>query len=229
VDFRSPARPVVTFFFVGNDIDPLLAAYPCCDMEELYAFDDAAARMRCTSPRSASPHLAHVRRYIQQSPPPLALRLLTGPSKFARHLAGAMVRHAPGTMVINEQEAWRRVEVIFRTMRDDAERAQARFAVVVLPLRSALLHADSHSMKARSVRDRVVQMATGMGIVTLDAWATFEDAVRRTDEERWFATEREDELHFSALGHRLLADWLAPRLNTIVPADGSVLDRRASR
>jgi lysophospholipase L1-like esterase len=220
----SAVRPdlVVTFFFVGNDIDPVLAAYPCCDMEQLYAFDEAGVRMRCASPRPASPHLAHVRRYIRQSPPPLALRLLTGSSKFARHLTAAMIRHASGTLVINDEEAWRRLEVILRTMRDDAERAGARFALVVLPLRSALSHADSHTMKARSVRDHVVRMATAMGMVTLDAWDTFEEAVRRTDEERWFATEREGELHFSAAGHQLLADWLAPRLKAIAADDASV-------
>jgi hypothetical protein len=213
----SAVRPdlVVTYFFVGNDIDPVLAAYPCCEMEQLYAIESAAVRMRCASPRPASPRLAHMRRYVQESPPPLALRLLTGQSKFARHLAGAMIRHAPGTLIINDMEAWRRAEVIFRTMRDDAERAGARFALVVLPLRSALLRADTHSMTARSVRDRVVRMTTGMGIVTLDAWDVFEDVARRTDEERWFASERQDDPHFSAAGHRLLAEWLAPRLDAI--------------
>jgi lysophospholipase L1-like esterase len=132
-----------------------------------------------------------------------------------------MIRHAPGTLIINQEEAWRRAEVIFRTMRDDAEGAGARFVLVVLPLRTALLRTDSQSMAARSVRDRIVRMATGMGIVTLDAWDTFEDAARRTDEARWFATEREDDPHFSAAGHQLLAEWLAPRLNAIA-ADASV-------
>jgi lysophospholipase L1-like esterase len=219
----SAIRPdlVVTYFFVGNDIDPVLAAYPCCNMEELYGIDTDAVRMRCTSPRTAAPRWAHLRRYMQVSPPPLALRLLTGPSKFARHLAGAMLLHAPGTMIIDEEEAWRRAGVIFRTMRDDAERAGARFALVVLPLRTALLRADAQSTTARSIRDRVVRMATGMGIVTLDAWGTFEDAARRTDEARWFADERQDDVHLSAEGHRLLADWLAPRLNAIAVADVS--------
>ena len=212
---------VVTFFFVGNDIDPVLAAFPCCDMGPLYAFDDAGVQTRCPSPRPASARFAHVQRYIQDSPPPLALRLLTGRSIFARHLAGAMIRHAPGTLVINEEEAWRRAEIVFRAMRDDAERAGARFAVVVLPLRTALLRTDSQSMAARSVRDRIVRMTTGLGIVTLDAWGAFEDAARRTDEERWFATERQDDVHFSAAGHQLLADWLAPRLDALA-ADASV-------
>jgi lysophospholipase L1-like esterase len=211
---------VVTYFFVGNDIDPVLAAYPCCDMQELYTVAEDGVQMRCPSARPVSPHVAHVQRYIRQSPPPLALRLLTGPSKLARYVAAAMIQHAPGTMVINDQEAWRRVAVILRTMRDDATRAGARFALVVLPLRSALLHTDGQSMSARSVHDRVVQTATDVGIVTLDAWDLFEDAVRRTDEARWFASEREDDPHFSAAGHQLLADWLAPRLDAVV-TDGA--------
>ena len=59
----SAVRPdlVVTYFFVGNDIDPVLAAYPCCEMEQLYAIESAAVRMRCASPRPASPRLAHMR------------------------------------------------------------------------------------------------------------------------------------------------------------------------
>jgi lysophospholipase L1-like esterase len=135
-----------------------------------------------------------------------------------------MIRHAPGTLIINDEEAWRRAEVIFRTMRDDAERAGARFALVVLPLRSALLRTDTQSMRARAVRDRVVRMATGMGIVTLDAWDAFEDAARRTDEERWFASERQDDLHFSPAGHQLLAEWLAPRLDAVA-ANGAAAAR----
>jgi len=94
-------------------------------------------------------------------------------------------------------------------MRDALAARGTAFAITLLPVRQALEAPGSPEPPAQQTRRRMHALTAQLGIRTLDAWDLFAAAVQRDGAARYF---RPQDIHFTAQGHRLVADWLATQL-----------------
>ena len=221
----------IVYFFMGNDVQDIDRAYTCCGMGPLLDWHGAEPRPRCTDLEWTFP----VGVLLSDSPPPYPLRVASGWSSFAAHatagvdnlnraiLSEQLFDVNFGTWhVVPMEERFAKVERILRLLRDEFRAAKAPLLLVVLPYRETLERANglppsAHDVwntleEGRAGHRRVVAIARGLGIDVLDAWPPFDEAVGREGAAKWFAHDYPGDVHFSAAGHRLFANWLAPQL-----------------
>ncbi|MEO8603637.1 MAG: hypothetical protein ABI629_13775 [bacterium] len=168
---------------------------------------------------------------LGHSAPPYPLRVATAWSAAARHAATAFSRLvlylAPGGSEAHQAGdasplGWTHFAQIVEKMRDTLAARGIPFVVTLLPNRQALERPDGDLPGAQAGR-RIAAITAQLGIPTLDAWNLFADAVRRDGTGRYFLGAQD--VHFSADGHRLVADWLAPQLALQLPSGAAAAGR----
>lgn len=203
---------VVLHVCLNNDIQDLDRPHECCDAGPLLEYVHQTPQARCPVPRLRLTSAARFGR----SPPPYPLRVATAWSLTARHLASGFSRmvaqldHPQPASAVDEEQKWRHFELILATMRDNLQRDHIAFVVALMPDRGALEAADPSAVPSFPTRRRVVEIATRLGINTLDAWDAFAAAATREGAARYFLGD--NDIHLSSDGHRLYADWLGQRL-----------------
>jgi hypothetical protein len=222
---------LAVYFFLGNDVHDIDRAYTCCGMGPLLAWQGSEPRPLCDHLEWTFP--AGV--LLSASPPPYPLRVAARWSSFAAHATASF--NNINEWILSEQlfnanfgnwdalpmeERFAAVERILRALRDELARANASLLFVVLPFRQTLERAYGiaptgndpwNGLEAgRAAHRRVVEIARALGIDVLDAWPLFDGAIGRDGVDDWFARDYPGDAHFSAAGHRLLAEWLLPEL-----------------
>ncbi len=213
LDTHSPAM-VIVHVYAANDIYDIDRPYACCDAGPLLEYDPDWVAARCVD---ASWQLSLSFR-LSRSPPPYPLRVATHWSYAARHAAAAFSRlvswfEPRADFIRSEGEAsetgWQHFTQILTHMRDELP-PNVELIVNLLPSRQALEAADPKAAPSYRAGRRVAMIAEELGIRTLDAWSLFATAVRRDGIRRYFRDEHD--IHFTAEGHKLLADWLEKEL-----------------
>jgi hypothetical protein len=147
------------------------------------------------------------------------LRVAAGVSSAASYavaaFAGLRRRHHEG---LRPPDFVAASEPILRAMRDELRARDIAFLVVGLPFRRDLAQPRSRP----TLVDAQLRGCESLGIRTLDAAAPFREAERGNGAGAYFLPG--DNVHFSPEGHRLVADWLAPRLGTSHGGESPVLD-----
>jgi hypothetical protein len=211
---RASFSQVVLHLFSGNDIVELDRAYTCTDAGPVL---DEAARLRFAEPRWAYP----LGLIVVRTPPPYPLRVLGTVSVAAAQLVsgfGALTHSLDEPMglategQLGTDAQWRRFDQLLRAFADELAARGVPLTVTVLPHRAFLEAADPASVPTFEAHNRMVAVARGLGLRTLDAGEPFAEAVRRDGSQRTFADTTDYDVHFSAEGHRLFAAWLAERL-----------------
>lgn len=211
---RASFSQVVLHLFSGNDIVELDRAYTCTDAGPVL---DAAAKLRFASPRWAYP----LRLIVVRTPAPYPLRVLATVSVAAAQLVSgfAALTHSldePMGLATEGQlgtdAQWRRFDQLLRAFADELAARHVPLTVTVLPHRAFLEAADPASVPTFEAHNRMVAIARGLGLTTLDAGELFAEAVRHNGVKRYFADTTDYDVHFSAEGHRLYARWLFERL-----------------
>jgi lysophospholipase L1-like esterase len=211
---------VVLHVYVGNDIRDIDRPYACCEAGPLldYAADGPIAR--CESAQWSFP-LAY---RLSRSPPPFPLRVAASWSYAARHAAAAFSRLTsrlePGAeFILSEGEAsqtdWEHFTQILATLHDGLP-PNVELIVNLLPNRQALEMTDPKSSPSYRAAERIAEITARFDIRTIDAWDVLATAVKRDGARRYF---RDQDIHFTPEGHRLLADWLEAQLPSAPPVD----------
>jgi len=201
---------VVMHVYEGNDLDGLDSRYPCCDWEPLLAYGADGAALRC--PQGTPPALGHAGftwlRY--HTPPPYLVRAVVGTSSAAAYIAATMSLEPYFLADQPLETRLEHLEAIIRAARDTLAARGIGFAVDVIPSRSWLEHQESW----QHFSPRIVETARRTGVLTLDSSDFFRDAVVR-GQSLFFDNQ---DIHFNASGHRLLASWLHQQLDTERPS-----------
>jgi lysophospholipase L1-like esterase len=198
---RLAATRVVLHVFGYNDLAELDRATPCCPGGPLL---DAAAEARCAAP--AWPHGRLDR--LAASPAPYGVRVAAGSSALARRAVlgfaalGARLGAAPPPA-----DRWARYAQLLRALATDLKRRGVPLTVVYLPARASLEGPSPRESGDHALRGRVLELARSLGAEAVDPWELLEDAVRAEGAARWYLPP--PDIHFTAAGHRLLAEWLA--------------------
>jgi len=227
------SRPdlVVVYAFIGNDLHDIDRAYPCCGMGPLMDWQGPQPTPRCDRLEWTFPTGV----LLSGSPPPYPLRVATGWSAFAAHatmgfdninrwiLARQLFNvNFAATKDLPMEERLAKVDRILTALRDRFAKDGIPLVLVVLPYRETLARAQGLEPAANDVwgtlengragHNRVVDTAHGLGIDVLDSWPLLAAAIERDGVDKWFARDYPGDVHFSAEGHALLAEWLAPQL-----------------
>lgn len=211
---RASFSQVVLHLFSGNDIVELDRAYTCSDAGPVL---DEAAHLRFAEPRWAYP----LRLIVVRTPAPYPLRVLgtvsvaaaqlvSGFSALTHSLDEPMGLETEGQLGTEAQ--WRRFDFVLRAFADELAARHIPLIVAVIPHRAFLEAADPASVPTFEAHNRMVAIARGLGLTTLDAGKLFAEAVRRDGSKRYFADTTDYDVHFSAEGHALYARWLLERL-----------------
>lgn len=202
---------VMLYMFTGNDIVDMDIPYPSTGLKPALTYEDGVAR---PNPRAQGNRFS-VYDTLTRSPPPYALRVATGVSLTAGHVAGRWyelasrlsrgrplgVEGGPGT-----DEQWLHHRLALAAIQTQLASRNIGLTAVVLPYRADLIAGD------RSRQDRFVAQSTDLGIDTLDAWGPLDDLIRSQGEEKVFVPRYRDDVHFDEAGHDALSRWLQPEL-----------------
>jgi hypothetical protein len=250
--WRQEIRPdlTVVYFFMGNDVDDIDRAYTCCEMGPLLDWSKPEPTPRCTALEWTFP--AGV--LLSSSPPPYPFRVAAGWSAFAAHVTAAFDAINRGILkaqLFNVNfatvsarplaERMDKVGRILRALRDGYGADRARLLLVILPFRQTLERAHGIAPSnldpwgsladGRGAEVRVGAIARDLGLDVLDAWDVLDAAITREGVEPWFADDYRGDVHLSARGHALIADWLGPeivaRLSRPAAARAAVADAAA--
>ena len=112
----------------------------------------------------------------------------------------------------DEQMGLTHLTAAMRTLQERAAEKGVGLTVVVLPFRQMLESAQPEEEHQFGLQEQIVESLRGLGIRTLETWPLFTQAAAERGTSRLFLNELEGDIHLSEEGHRLLADWLAPRL-----------------
>jgi lysophospholipase L1-like esterase len=102
---------------------------------------------------------------------------------------------------------------ILAALRADLAGDNIPLVALVLPARAALEAEDPSTYPGYGDTERMKQLATALGIRTLDPWNHFRALVQRNGSSRYFLGE--NDIHFTAEGHIEMADWLAANVDEI--------------
>lgn len=230
--WTPPMRPrlAVVYLFAGNDLFDLNAQYLCCPGGGLLRDEGGRLTPRCPTPRWKIPLATH----LASSPPPFVLRALAGVSHTAGHLLilvtrvqqdvfrrGLGMAHSPHDPA-SEVPRWGLFARTIRAIAATAAEHHTPLLMVVLPSRTTLertlgLDAVAHDYwvdrsMGEAGHQQIVATVREAGIDVLDAWDFVRAAMVQDGVAPLFAREYPGDVHFSALGHRRMADWLLPAL-----------------
>lgn len=211
----SPVRlALVGLYF--NDTFEIGQGVPCCNDRSVLALDDGRVRERCASPLWASGYGNSAAWFLRHSPSPYPVRYAMRFSQLARHLEAARYRRASymeSPDMPSGGSEWQDLREVLAALHSDLADRGIPLVAVVLPFRPALEAPDPAAIKAHRDTQRLAQLASSLGIRTLDPWDHFHSLVRRDGSSRYFSGDRD--IHFSRHGHEAMADWLLDNVDEL--------------
>jgi len=201
---RQALDVAVMYLFAGNDLSGIGAPHPCSDWQSLLTYEDGSARLRFAAPAQNSGEIG-VQWLLTNSPFPYLGRVMLAAGSSAAAFAAsglASLTHQSSSGEPPDVQL-QRLEAILRAAREATRAHHVRFVVVVLPAAGTLQHPGGGLDFAAAVE----AITTRLGIPTLDATPLIRDALARGEHP-----VQDDQTHFNARGHALMADWLHQRL-----------------
>lgn len=207
---------VVLHICMSNDVEELGRPYPCCAGRGLVTFESGAPVPRCLATPEDSLGEA-LRRFVEASPPPYALRVATDASAFARHLAGVLysVLEDDRDMAPTLDDQWSRFEAVIRGLHAELAARGVPLVMVLTPNRPALSGDTNAIARATVVRERDRALCQSLGVPFLDSHETFTRAAAAGGVAPLFVGSLAGDVHMSVAGHRLYADWLQRELHAL--------------
>ena len=197
---------VVWYIYPFNDIDGgLQERYGCCDGRPLLSFVQEDFEVDCLEWKLGDPG-----NRFQRSPAPYPWRVATAYSRAAGHLVKlhndlVLPRERDAVPL---QEALRRTRLVLRRNARELADQGVEFTVVLLPYRGVLEGDSQEAERLAPMRDGVLAVCEVEGIRCLDGAGLFGELVESESVEKGFINEPVWDYHFSAAGHRLVAEWL---------------------
>jgi len=204
------ADHVVHYVYPTNDLVELDRPHEVCDRGSLLIYGKSGLRARCQRP----PHdptslLAPYSRSLDRRPAPYPLLVATSFSSLARHLCALRLRFR---LRLHRHSHPRAIRHFTRIMQQSQKLSRAQgvaYTIVVLPDRRDLERfSRSSRARKRPHHHEIVRICREITPRVLSAWDALLPVVRKHGGGRYFA----DKIHFSAAGHRVVADWLGRRL-----------------
>jgi lysophospholipase L1-like esterase len=212
-------QPPVKLVVIGlyfNDILEIGQGMPCCQDRSLLRFDGEAPAERCPEPSWIAGYGESTSWFVRHSPPPFPVRVAMEYSHLARYIGALLMQRASQAVHSDraeEEVVWERMGIVLAALRDDLARRNIPLVAVVLPIRAALEADDPSTYPGYHNSERMRQLATSLGIRTLDPWNHFLALVKRNGSSRYFLGA--NDIHFTAEGHVVVADWLAANVDEI--------------
>ncbi len=207
----APAlRPqrIVAHVFPGNDLDELDAPLSCCGGEPLLDRGSPELPQRCRG-RAGLVGNEAITLLLQTSPSPYLVRALSPYSRAARYLRRILRPRHVGTLAPSARLP--AYEATLRRFVHEARATGAELQLVVMPDRDVLEGRSPEQGPSGRLKRRLHRVAHDLGVPVHDAWALFSD-IPEADRGLLFQARIEHDIHLSASGTALIADWLATRL-----------------
>lgn len=198
---------VVWHIFLHNDLTAMADPYSCCGNLPLLGFRDGGFEVRCREPTEAG---FFGNRFVM-SPVPYFLRVATHFSHFARHLCYIAGRRARKSVmeIVTLGKGLQAHRAVMRTMKEELDEAGIPFVVVMVPWRGEWETYSSVLEQQAENRSFVRSLCDELQIPCFDGREAFNEAVAREGPAPFFINEPVWDVHFSARGHKLYAEWLA--------------------
>jgi hypothetical protein len=204
---------LVAWYLQASDYNDVDRPYGYCENGPLLEYGSEGPQPRCPEPKWATPD-------HRERPAPYALRVATGYSFFARHIAARFWRRSTADLTPASQCA--HLREILAAARDLLTSRHVAFVVVQDPdwnMLDALLAGGIPGELSCSNESLV----KSLGIAFLDGNEVFAKAAAADGGVGpLFAHPLERDCHFSVKGHQIFAAWLKDRLE---PAAGITLRR----
>ncbi len=216
-----PASEVFVYLFVGNDVHGMFDRNVCCKSMPLFDVVDGVVRSNCERAKYAF----SLRDQISESAAPFALRVAGSCSHLARagvEGSARLSRLFDPPVPLHGEPSFRKLDAMLGWMKARTAAHGARLHVVVLPFRKTLelsvgLPTSPDSWwggldPGLAAHRRLIAMAEGRGIDTLDAWSAMRGAVEALGAGAFTPSESGTDVHFAGDGMRHLTRWLAAEL-----------------
>ena len=205
---------VVVHLFAGGDLADVDRSYVFCRNGPLLDYAAEGPQPRCPAPDPGG--LDSLSRW--SSPPPYLFRVAANCSAAARHLSALLYR-LPGTwnLRLRGRTQARHLEQLLSSLAVRLKQRGVGLLVVVLPHRLAL---EEGGKDRRRRSTELVDIAKRAGLPVLDAYSPLAAGSKEHGVEDLFLAEVPGDVHFSAAGHRLLAQWLVREMKALAGAEG---------
>jgi hypothetical protein len=197
---------VIWYLYLFNDIDGgLQEPYGCCDGFPLLAYGEEGFEVTCPEWK-----VTVEENRFKSSPAPYPLRVATAYFRTAGHLVELHNRvvQLSHREAVPLDEALRRTGLVLREAAADLAQQSVEFTVILLPYRGAL-EGDAEVRRTMApMLDGVLELCDSLGIRCLDGSEAFGALTESGTVEAGFINEPVWDYHFSAEGHRIVAEWL---------------------
>lgn len=206
-----PIKAVVLNLFY-NDPMEIDQGMPCCDDRSLLTYTDGKVAERCPEPSWVEGYGRSLGWFARYSAPPYPLRLATSFSFVARYLDAWLVNMVPFTApgIDGPHDSWGHLEAVVRALRDDLATRRIPMIAVIMPVRMVLESQQPEKLEADAICRRMSEICRGLGVTTYDAADALRERVKRDGSARYFLGR--DDIHLTAEGHAVVAEWLDPKL-----------------
>ena len=205
---------VVVHLFAGGDLADMDRPYVFCRNGPLLDYPAEGPRPRCPAPDPGG--MESLSRWF--SPAPYLFRVAADCSAAARHLSALLYR-LPGTwnLRLRGRRQAAHLEQLLRSLAARLNQRGVGLLVVVLPHRLAL---EEGGKGRRRRSTELVDIAERAGVPVLDAYSPLAAGAKEHGVEHLFLPEVPGDVHFSAVGHRLLAQWLVREMKAPAGLEG---------
>ncbi len=195
----APADAAAMYILLANDERDLDTPYRCCDDGPLLEYRDGEVFERCPHFPQQSRTEVRLDWLLRHSPPPYPLRVATGFSHTARLIAGLFAdtvdRLQRGSVVSSPRE---HMTLVINAFAKEMIRRNMRGVVV-------LLYSVSDLTNSIDAAHAIADVATAAGLPVLDAAPVLRANAIGGDPRSLYV---DDQLHFNAVGHRVIGRWL---------------------
>ncbi len=196
----DPLDGVVMHLTPNDYIDLGHHRYSCANDDSLMKYDEQVQlRVHKDAEGGWCDRLA---RAVRRSPPPFVLRVGIRNSSFAAHAAAAIAAWQQGAADVDPEP---RIDRILG--RASYELAARRIPFVVNVWRDRR-NVEAGTSRPDDPANRFLELARRAGVQTLDTWDLLYEAVHRDGVAVFSNSAGPTDIHFSADGHALVAEWL---------------------
>jgi hypothetical protein len=221
----TPVKLVVLGLYF-NDILEIGQGMACCRNQSLLAFDGHTPVERCPVPNWVPGYGESTAWFLRNSPPPYPLRVAMAFSYVARYINALIYQRASqaedSDRPVHGTE-WDRMRDVLTALRAELARRDIPLVIVMMPMRAALEATDPAALQGYRDTQRMKELATSLGIRTLDSWEHFLPLVRQNGSSRYFIGS--NDIHLTPEGHVEMANWLAANIDEIRPAGRAAVQR----
>ncbi len=215
---RLPTVMVVVYLFL-NDPPEVDRYMPCCRERPLLQYGPDGVRERCPQPDWEPGYGNSVGWFARNSELPLPLFELGNYSRLFNQIRFTWMQRFNQNFYDSghEKTSWDYFARDLAAIHDDMRARGIALVVVTLPLKPSLQMEDSHDTDGYRDYLRMKSTAEDLGIPTLDPWDYIGEQVHRYGADAVFLSN--NDVHFNARGHALMAEWLSTRLPQYMAAE----------